>query len=136
MATVGIDCQVILDGQGYLIAPHSYHVQRPRIRRSTLTVSGAERWVDLGPGKRVWQFAVLALNDLQTYGGVPLGLSGQAIHDALAASYARVGVTLAYTDVAGQSYQVRFDGLGEAVRDVRDQVVSPGYLLAVRLVEA
>jgi hypothetical protein len=135
MAVVGVDCHVILDGQGYYLAPRSYQVARPRVRRTTLTVQGSERWVDQGPGKRVWRFTVLALNDLQAYGGGPVGMSGEAIRAVLEASYARVGTALAFIDPRGDSYGVRFDGLVEVVRDVRTQVVSPGYLLAVELVE-
>ncbi len=136
MATIGLDCHVILDGQGYLVAPHSYQMHRPRVRKTSLTITGAERVVDLGPGKHVWAFAVLALNDLTVYGGGSLGMSGQQIHDALVASYARVATSMAYTDPHNVTWTVRFDGLVEVVRDVRSQVVGTGYVMAVELVEA
>ena len=61
MATIGLDCQLILDGTGYFIEPQSYSMARPRVRSSTYnrvpanaaTHAGAgERYVDQGPGKR------------------------------------------------------------------------------------
>jgi hypothetical protein len=136
MPTVGVDCQIILDGQGYLVAPHTYQLARPRVRKSTITLTGAERVVDLGPGKHVWKFIVLALNDLSIYGGAPLGQTGEAIRDALEASYAKPATVLTYVDPASASWQVRFDGLVELLRDPRSQLVAPGYLMAVELVEA
>ena len=136
MATIGIDCQVILDGQGYWIEPHSYEMQRPRLRKAAVTKGGGERYVDQGPGKRVWSFTVLAVNDLLRYDGKPTGLTGQQYRDALLASYARVGATLGFTDPHGSAYTVRFDGYAESLRDVRTQLTSPGYLCHVELVEA
>src|SRR5579871_6192874 len=136
MAQVGVDCQIILDSQGYLVAPHSYQMDRPRLRKASITIGGAERWVDLGPGKHVWKFTVLALNDLANFAGVSLGMTGQQIHDALSASYARVATTLAFTDLYNLTWTVRFDALSEVVRDPRTQLTAPGYLMAVVLVEA
>ena len=135
MATVGVDCHVILDGTGYLLAPHSYQMHRPRIRKSTLTLINTERWVDLGPGKRIWLFTVLAMSDLTTYGGGPLGMSAQQIRAALEASFAQVATTVLFTDPLGVQYTVRFDGLTEVMRDARSQVLSPGFLMGVELVE-
>src|SRR5690348_3739798 len=123
MPTIGLDCQIILDAQGYMVAPHTYQLMRPRVRKTTLTLSGAERTTDLGPGKHVWKFVVLALNDRQTYGGGPLGLSGEAIREQLEASYAKIATPLAFTDPANVAWTVRFDGLVEIVRDVRSQVL-------------
>jgi len=133
-ANVGVDCQVALDGMGYWLAPHSYHVQRPRLRKATVLASGAERYVDAGPGKRVWLFTVLAANDLARYDGRPTGLTGQQYRDALVASYTTIGV-LPFVDPHGVAWQVRFDHLVESVPDPRTALTGPGYLLAVELVE-
>ena len=136
MALIGVDCQVILDGTGYWIEPRSYSVHRPRVRKAAITKGGGERYVDAGPGKRVWAFTILAVNDLVRYDGQPVGLSGQQFRDALLASYARVATTLSFTDPHGVSWTVRFDDYAEDVRDVRTQLSSPSYLCRVELVEA
>jgi hypothetical protein len=36
MPTIGLDCQLILDTNGYFIEPHSYQVIRPRVARTDL----------------------------------------------------------------------------------------------------
>jgi hypothetical protein len=62
MATIGVDAQVIIDGAGYFIEPHTYVMHRLRIRRATIVKGGGERYVDLGPGKREWHMTLLCLN--------------------------------------------------------------------------
>jgi hypothetical protein len=134
MATVGIDCQLVLDGMGYWIEPQSYAVHRPRLRKASVTAGGGERYVDVGPGKRVWQFTILALNGLVRYDGQPVGLTGREYRDALEASYARSG-TLPFVDPAGSAWTVHLDLVVERLPDLRTQLVSPSYLLDVELVE-
>ncbi len=139
-ANVGIDCQVALDGAGYWLAPKSYRVGRPRLRRATVLAGGAENYVDAGPGKRVWTFIVLALDGLARYDGRPTGLTGQQYRDALTASYETIGV-LPFVDPHGVAWRVRFDHLVESLPDPRTALagpagLGPGYLLAVELVEA
>lgn len=134
-ANVGIDCQVSLDGTGYWLERGGYRVRRPRLRRATVTTGGAERYADLGPGKRVWQFTVLALDGLARYDGRPTGLSGQHYRDLLAASYGKIG-PLPFIDPHGVTWSVHFDDLVESMPDPRTQVSGPAYLLAVTLVEA
>src|SRR5450755_792379 len=73
MATIGIDCELILDGTGYFIKPGTYRVQQPRIRKTTVRADGGLAYVDLGPGKRVWSMVLLCLNDLARYDGTPTG---------------------------------------------------------------
>lgn len=136
MATVGVDCQIVLDGQGYWVEPHTYTMHRPRIRKATITKGGGERYVDAGLGKRVWAFTVLAVNELLRYDGRPVGVTGEGYRDALLASYAKVATTLIYSDPNKVSYTVRFDDYSEAIRDLRTQLVSPSYLCRVELVEA
>ena len=61
MATIGLDCQLILHGTGYFIEPASFVVTRPRVRRAQHTrqvaVGGngaGERYIDTVPGKAMW----------------------------------------------------------------------------------
>jgi hypothetical protein len=109
---------------------------RPRVRKAAITKGGGERYVDAGPGKRVWAFTILAVNDLVRYDGQLVGLSGQQFRDALLASYAKVATTLSFTDPHGVSWTVRFDDYVEEVRDLRTQLTSASYLCRVELVEA
>jgi len=141
-ANVGIDCQVALDGTGYWVAAGSYHVHRPRLRKASVTMGGAERYVDAGPGKRVWRFTALALDGLTRYDGQPTGMAGQQYRDALTLSYQRSGA-LPFVDPHGQSWSVHFDDLVEVLPDLRTGAGAgpPGtsgatYLLEVQLVEA
>lgn len=136
MATVGVDCEVALDGTGYWVKPGSYQAARPRVRRATVRADGNESYVDLGPGKRVWRFTALALNELTNYDGTATGLTGQQYRDALWASYVKVATTLAFTDPQGQTAQVRFDDLKERMPDLRSQQVGSSYELEVTLLEA
>ena len=140
MPTLGVDCQVILDGIGYFVEPHSYVMKRARIRKATLTKSGAERYVDLGPGKREWQMQFLCLNGLLDYTGAPLPGTGKTLRDGLRASYEKLPAggtaTLAYTDLDGMVYTVHFDDYEEQVRDPRTQLTAPSYHVVVILVEA
>lgn len=69
MATIGIDAEIILDNQGYFVLPGTYRLKQPRIRKVTTRADGAESYVDLGAGKRVWSMVILCRNDLQKYDG-------------------------------------------------------------------
>ncbi len=90
MATQGVDCQVILDNVGYMLAPSGHLMRRPRLRKATVAKGGAERYVDAGPGKREWHLEILALTQLTDYGGQLLAQQGKAIREALRASYEKV----------------------------------------------
>lgn len=144
MTTIGTDCMLILDGQGYWIEPDSYGVRQPRVRAAqhnrqiAAGGSGAgERYVDFGPGKREFHFNVLCYQAIRDYAGSLVTTTGQAYRDALHASYARVNTVLDYTDPAGTAWSVRFDGLAERIVDVRAQADTRlQYLIAVVLVEA
>lgn len=93
---------------------------------ATVLASGAEHYVDRGPGKRVWAFTVLALDDLTRYDGKPTGLSGQEYRDRLVASYDTIGV-LPFVDPHGVAWQVRFDHLTESLPDFKsDGETVPG----------
>jgi hypothetical protein len=140
MPTLGVDCQVILDRIGYFVEPHSYVMKRARIRKATLTKSGAERYIDLGPGKREWRMQLLCVDGLRDYTGAPLSGTGRALRDGLRLSYEKTPAggttTLAYTDLDGMVYTVHFDDYEEQVRDPRTQLTSPSYHVVVVLVEA
>src|SRR5689334_22558355 len=99
MATIGLDCEVVLDGTGYYVKPGSYQMLQPRIRQSTLRADGNAAYVDLGPGKRVWKMTLLCMNELLRYDGQPLSLTGQQYRDALRTSYLNsVASTLSFSD--------------------------------------
>jgi hypothetical protein len=146
MATIGQDCELILDGQGYFVRPRSYKMQQPRIRKATPRADGGQSYVDLGPGRRAWSMTILCLNDALKYDGTPTGLSGQQYRDALRASYtSSVGTTLQFIDpLNGAAVAVHFDSYSELVYDLRVQQVdlatgSPAalsYEVEIVLVEA
>jgi hypothetical protein len=135
MPTIGVDCQVIVDGNGYFVEPHAYAMKRVRVRKATITKGGSERYVDLGPGKRTWHMILLCVNQLLDNTGQQLALTGQQLRDQLVASYAKLS-TISFTDVDGQVVTVHFDDYEEQVRDPRTQLSAPSYHVAVVLVEA
>jgi hypothetical protein len=136
MATLGVDCQIVLDGNGYMLAPSGHTVQRPRLRKATVAKGGAERYVDSGPGKREWHLRLLALTQMTDYSGQLLPLQGVAVRNALKASYEKVATTLGFTDVDGSVWSVRFDSYEEHVVDPRTQVTGVSYHVDVVLIEA
>jgi hypothetical protein len=148
MPTIGLDCQIILDGQGYWIDPQSFTMARPRVRRADLTKTAAtqssgygagvaERYLDLGPGKRQWVFIVQAFQVMLDYSGHTVSSIGQQYRDALHASYEKINSTLSFTDPAGHTWSVRFDHLQEVIANVRGQTDGQlQYHLHVTLVEA
>jgi hypothetical protein len=146
MPTIGTDCQLILDGTGYFVEPTSYTVSRPRVRRADLTGvvanpvspgSGAgERYIDRGPGKRIFTFIIVAFAAMLDYAGTAVALTGQQYHDALQTSYNKVNTALDYTDPAGLVWSVRFDDLTEELVDIRSQTDALQWYMHVTLVEA
>jgi hypothetical protein len=145
MATIGTDCQLILDGFGYFIEPASYKVQRARVRRADATGvaavgsspgSGAgEIYVDRGPGKREFDFIVVCFNAMKDYAGNTISTTGQQLHDQLQLTYNKVNTQLAFTDPAGNPWTVWFDDLVEELSDVRSQVDGCQWYMHVTLVE-
>lgn len=146
MATIGIDCELLLDGTGYFIKPGTYKMKQPRVRKATVRADNGESYVDLGPGKRTWSMIVLCMNDLLKYDGTATGLTGQQYRDALRISYTgSIGTTLQFTDpLNGTPIAVHFDSYAEVIYDLHFQQVSlatggpPGlsYEVAIELVEA
>lgn len=146
MTTIGIDCEIMLDGTGYFIKPGTYRLQQPRIRKTALRADGGLSYVDLGPGKRTWSMVVLCLNDLLRYDGTATGWTGQQYRDALHTSYTgSSGTTIQYydpTNTAGVA--VHFDVYKEISTDLHMQQVGPAtggtagltYEVTIELIEA
>lgn len=143
MPTIGLDCEIMLDGSGYYVKPGTWEMEYPRVRSGRTRADATEAYCDFGPGKRIWQFMVLALNDLVNYDGSPSTSNGQHIRDGLKASYEKVDTLLTLTDAAGTSYNVHFDSYIEYVVDLKTQQAGPAggsglavsYEIAVTLVE-
>lgn len=145
MATIGTDCELIIDSNGYFVKPGTYRMKQPRVRKATIRADNGEAYVDLGPGKRIWSMIILAKNDTLKYDGTQTGLTGQQYRDQLRTSYAVVGATINYTDpLNGTAIPVHFDSYAETILDLHSQQVplstaaSPGlsYEIAIELVEA
>ena len=146
MATIGIDCELILDGTGYFIKPGTYRLQQPRIRKMTVRADGNLSYIDLGPGKRMWSMVVLCLNDLLRYDGAATGWTGQQYRDTLHASYSgSIGTTIQYNDpVSASAIAVHFDVYKEIITDLHMQQIplatggarGLSYEVTVELIEA
>jgi hypothetical protein len=145
MATIGIDCELLLDGTGYFVKPGTYRMKQPRIRKATVRADGGLSYVDLGPGKRTWSMVILCVNDTLRYDGVSTGLTGQQYRDALRTSYLNsTGTSIAFTDpISATSIAVHFDAYTEAVINLHSQQVPlavgnpPGlsYEVMIELIE-
>lgn len=146
MPTIGQDCEIILDNQGYFVVPGTYRMKQPRIRKATTRADGSESYVDLGAGKRVWSMIILCRNDTVKYDGTPTALTGQQYRDALRLSYmSSAGTTINFTDPQnGTPVAVHFDSYAEMIHDLHTQQIplsvgaSAGlaYEVALELIEA
>lgn len=146
MPTIGLDAEVIIDGNGFFVRPGSYTVKQPRIRKATVRADAGESYIDLGPGRREWSMIILCINDLQKYDGTSTGQSGQQYRDALRASYTgSVGTTINFTDpLSGSAIPVHFDSYEETIHDLHSQIISlatggsaaASYEVKIVLVEA
>lgn len=146
MATIGLDAEVIIDGNGFFVKPGSYAVRQPRIRKATVRADAGESYVDLGPGRREWSMIIICLNDLVKYDGTPTGQSGQQYRDALRTSYmGSVGTTINFTDpLSGSAIPVHFDSYEETIHDLHSQIIAlatggsaaASYEVKIVLVEA
>ena len=146
MATIGVDCELLLDGTGYFVKPGSYTMKQPRIRKSTVRADGGTSYVDLGPGKREWRMTLLCKNDLLRYDGLTTGVTGQQYRDAVRTSYLNsVGTTVLFSDpISATVIAVHIDLYTEVVADLHTQQVALSlgnvgglsYEVTVELVEA
>jgi hypothetical protein len=144
MPTIGLDCMLILDGNGFWIEPSTYLVRRPRVRSAALnrTIAAGglgvgERNVDFGPAKREWLFTVVAFQAMKDYAGRTVSTTGQQYRDQITTSYEKVNTILVFTDPHSINWNVRFDNLEEELGDVRAQPDSElQYFMNVVLREA
>lgn len=146
MATIGVDCEMVLDGSGYFLKPGSYAMKQPRLRQALYRADSSLAYVDHGPGKRTWSMTILAYNELLRYDGTQTGLSGQQYRDALRASYLNaIGVTLLFIDpLNSTAVSVHFDSYEERILDLHSQVISRAtggnyaatYEITITLLEA
>lgn len=144
--TIGYDCEVIIDAQGYFIKPGSYSVKQPRIRQMSYRADGSLSYVDLGAGRRMWSMTILAINELRRYDGTLIGISGQQFRDALRASYiSNIGATISLSDpINSGSVAVHFDHYEETIIDLHSQVIAlatggsvgASYECKIELIEA
>ncbi len=143
MPTIALDCQIILDGNGYFVQPGGYKMTRPRVAIRTKTRGPAlpnqpvpTRWTDRGPDQRVWVLKIVAFNTLKTYDGHPLSLTGQQIRENLRTSYNRTAQILQFTDPNKDDYQVVFGEYVEEIHDLRTQITGLEYIITATLIEA
>ncbi len=146
MASIGVDCEIIIDGTGYFVKPGMYQVRQPRIRHMVYRADGSLSYVDLGPGRRTWSMTILASNELLKYDGTLTGITGQQYRDALHNSYtSNVGTTVNFTDpLSGTPVAVHFDNYEEKIIDLHTQIISlaaggsagASYEITITLVEA
>jgi hypothetical protein len=146
MATIDVDCEVIIDNQPYFLRPNTYIMRQPRIRQATIRADGSEGYVDLGPGKREWSMTILCVNDLVKYDSSSTGLSGQQYRDALRSSYtSSTGTTINFVDpLNSAAIPVHFDSFSETILDLHSQIISAAtggspaatYEVTITLVEA
>jgi hypothetical protein len=144
--TIGLDCEIILDNQGYFIKPNSYAVKQPRIRKATIRADGGASYIDLGPGRREWSMLILCINDLLKYDGTSTGKTGQQYRDSLYNSYtSSTGTTITFIDpLNGTAIPVHFDSYEERIRDLHSQIIAlatggsagASYEVQVVLIEA
>jgi hypothetical protein len=126
MPTIGIDCEIILDGNGYFVKPATYTLKQPRIRKATTRADGGLAYVDLGPGKLVWGMVILCINELKQYDGSLSGLSGQQYRDSLRTSYtSSIGSTVEFIDpLSSATVAVHFDTYEEKVLNLHSQIIT------------
>jgi hypothetical protein len=145
MAQIGVDCEIILDNQGYFIVPESYIIKQPRISKSAYRADGTLSYVDLGPGKREFLMTVLAKPSLLNYDGTANSNTGQQFRDALRSSYtSNIAATIVFKDPTNTSINVYFAHYQERILDLKSQIIAlstggslaGSYECAIELLEA
>lgn len=145
MATIGTDCEIILDSNGYFIKPGSYLVKQQRVRKMTYRADGSLAYVDLGPGRREWSMIILARNDLLKYDGTATGTTGETYRSNLKSSYtSNVATTINFVDPLNNTIAVHFDNYEEMILDLKTQIIAvatggslaASYECKIALVEA
>ncbi len=144
--TIGYDCEVIIDAQGYFVKPSSYIVKQPRVREAKYRADGSLAYVDLGPGRRTWSMVILACNELKRYDGSIMSMTGEQFRNALRSSYtSNTGTTINFTDpLSGSPVAVHFDHYEESIIDLHSQIIATAtgasagasYEVKIELIEA
>lgn len=125
MATIGYDCEVIIDGTGYFLKPDSYSFKQDRISASKYRADGSLAYIDIGIGKRTWHMTVLAVNELKRYDGSQVTTTGEQYRDALRTSFlAAAGTIINFTDPFNVSTTVHFDEYEESIIDLHSQIIA------------
>jgi hypothetical protein len=146
--TIGVDCQVILNGKGYFVQPGTYKMTRPRVSIMTpmrrLPV-GADpkqwrdgvpiRWTDRGPRQRIWTMKIQCYGSLLRYDGTPTGITGYDYRDSLQIAYQHTAQILPFTDPAGVCRGVAFTHFIEEIADLRAQATALNFLVTIELTE-
>ena len=148
MPTIGVDCQVILNGRGYFVQPGTYKMARPRVAAMTPMRSlppgenpndwlqGVPiRWTDRGPRQRIWTMKIQCYNTLLKYDGSPTGIRAEEYRDALQNDYQRTAMILPFTDPAGVCRGVAFTDFVEEIADLRAQATVLNFLITIELTE-
>ncbi len=135
MPTVGEDCSVILDGHGYFVKPGSYRVETPRVIDAEPDAAAGPAAVDLGAGKQVWHFTVLAYANHLNYNGTVNPTTAAAYRANLRATAAKAAA-LSFTDRMGAEHSVHTLKLEERIAAASGYWVRPEWEIAVTLVEA
>ena len=135
MPTVGEDCSVILDGHGYLVKPGSYRVEIPKVLAATPGAAAGPAAVDLGAGKQVWHFTVLAYANHLNRNGTINPTAATTFRTRLRASYAKAEA-LPFTDRLGTKHSAHTLSLEECVSEAAGFWEQPEWEIAVSLVEA
>lgn len=145
MATIGVDCEVIIDSNPFWVKPLSYKVKRPRISKAQYRADGTLSYVDIGPGKREWSMVILCKNELLRYDGVATGVSGETYRTNLLNSYVNnVAATIVFNDPKNNTFNVYFTHYEETILDLKSQIiplstggsVAPSYEVAITLLES
>ena len=135
MPTVGEDCSVILDGHGYFVKPGSYRVEIPKVLAATPGAAAGPAAVDLGAGKQVWHFTVLAFANHLNRNGTINPTAATTFRTRLRASYAKAEA-LPFTDRLGTEHSAHPLSLEERVSEAAGFWEQPEWEMAVSLVEA
>ncbi len=145
MATIGYDCEVIIDSNPFWVKPLSYKVKRPRISKSQYRADGSLSYVDLGPGKREWSMIILCKNELLRYDGVATGITGEQYRTNLLNSYtSKIATTINFVDPTNTTIAVYFLNFIETILDLKSQVIplsvggslGASYEIEISLLEA
>jgi len=145
VATIGIDCEVVIDGNPFFIVPESYIIKQPRVSKATYRADDTLSYVDLGPGKREFAMTVLAKNNLSKYDGTDTGVTGQTYRDNLRSSYtSNIATTIVFKDPTNTSINTYFKNYEEKILDLKSQIIAlstggslaASYEIAIVLLEA